>query len=341
MNNTVSIIVPVYNAEKYLDETVSSIICQTYNNIEIILVDDGSSDSSGERCDAWEKIDDRITVIHTENKGPSAARNRGISIPKGDYILPVDSDDLIGASYVEKAAKVLDSDEEIGIVYCRAHLFGDMSDEWNIPNFSVTEMLVSNCIFCSAMFRKNDWEVVGGYSSAMNYGLEDYDFWLSILSLQRKVFQIPEVLFWYRRHSGSRNEIFEENPLWVKETNNLKYIRHKDLYSKYYYDPRDNDPAVVYGCGGAGKSYINYLRSAGKIKIIQYCVDKNYKALCWIEDIKIEDPAILQVDKTNNIIIALNEQTVYMSVVQMLLYYGYSREKIHWYINKNELYDSI
>ena len=95
MKPLVSVIVPVYNAEKYLDETIISIVHQTLQNIEIILVNDGSSDSSGEICDTWKKRDSRIEVIHTINRGPSAARNTGISIAKGEYILPVDSDDVI------------------------------------------------------------------------------------------------------------------------------------------------------------------------------------------------------------------------------------------------------
>ena len=91
----ISIIVPVYNAEKYLDACVESIIRQTYTNWELILVDDGSKDSSPEMCDKWSKADPRIRVIHKTNGGASAARNAGLEIARGEYIGFVDADDLI------------------------------------------------------------------------------------------------------------------------------------------------------------------------------------------------------------------------------------------------------
>ena len=98
MNNSlISIIVPVYNVEKYLEKCVESIINQTYKNLQIILVDDGSKDNSGKICDEFKLKDDRIEVIHKTNGGLSDARNAGLKIAKGDYIGFVDSDD-----YVEK-----------------------------------------------------------------------------------------------------------------------------------------------------------------------------------------------------------------------------------------------
>ena len=89
----ISVLVPVYNAEKYIEKCIKSIINQTYKNIEIILVDDGSTDSSGKICDEYGKKDDRIIVVHQENKGLSGARNTGLDIAKGKYIMFLDSDD--------------------------------------------------------------------------------------------------------------------------------------------------------------------------------------------------------------------------------------------------------
>ena len=91
----VSVIVPVYNCERYLRRCIESIINQSYKNIEIILIDDGSTDNSGEICNAYALSDNRIRVIHTENSGPSAARNIGIKNSKGEFIFFVDADDFI------------------------------------------------------------------------------------------------------------------------------------------------------------------------------------------------------------------------------------------------------
>lgn len=95
MNKLISVIVPVYNAELYLDECISSISNQTYQNLEIILVDDGATDRSGAICDDWATKDARIIVIHKQNGGISSARNAGLDIAKGEYIAFVDSDDIL------------------------------------------------------------------------------------------------------------------------------------------------------------------------------------------------------------------------------------------------------
>lgn len=103
----ISIIVPVYNVEQYLDKCVESIVSQTYKNIEIILVDDGSPDSCPTMCDDWAKKDDRIQVIHKENGGLSDARNAGLKIAKGNYIAFVDSDDWIDQRYIQYLYKAI------------------------------------------------------------------------------------------------------------------------------------------------------------------------------------------------------------------------------------------
>lgn len=101
MNDLISLIIPIYNVEKYLDKCIETIINQTYSNIEIILVDDGSTDASGEISDIWKEKDKRIKVIHKENGGLSSARNAGIDIAKGKYIGFIDSDDYIDLEMIE------------------------------------------------------------------------------------------------------------------------------------------------------------------------------------------------------------------------------------------------
>ena len=101
----ISVIVPVYNVEKYLADCVESILQQTFRDFELILIDDGSKDRSGEICDAFAETDDRIVVVHQDNQGQSKTRNYGVLISKGEYIVFVDSDDLIFPHYLETLYK--------------------------------------------------------------------------------------------------------------------------------------------------------------------------------------------------------------------------------------------
>ena len=101
-NNLISIIVPVYNVELYVKKCVKTIIDQTYKNIEIILVDDGSTDNSGKICDELKELDERIKTIHKKNGGVSSARNAGLDIANGDFITFVDADDTIAPDFIQK-----------------------------------------------------------------------------------------------------------------------------------------------------------------------------------------------------------------------------------------------
>lgn len=115
-NPLISIIVPVYNVEKYLERCVDSVVGQTYKNIEIFLVDDGSTDNSGEMCDCFEKNDSRIKVLHKKNGGLSDARNAALDIFSGEYVTFIDSDDYVSPQYIEilyNALKNTDSDISI------------------------------------------------------------------------------------------------------------------------------------------------------------------------------------------------------------------------------------
>lgn len=107
MNKLVSIIIPIYKVESYLDKCINSVVAQTYKNLEIILVDDGSPDNCPQICDLWAKKDNRIKVIHKQNGGLSSARNAGLDVCKGDYICFIDSDDWVEPTYVEELYSTL------------------------------------------------------------------------------------------------------------------------------------------------------------------------------------------------------------------------------------------
>ncbi len=113
----VSIIVPVYNVEKFLDHCVETLVNQTYSNIQLILVDDGSTDSSGMICDEWKNKDSRIEVFHQKNQGVSVARNNGIAVAQGDYLCFVDSDDFVTKGYVEDFVNEMES-TDADFIFC-------------------------------------------------------------------------------------------------------------------------------------------------------------------------------------------------------------------------------
>ncbi len=114
MNDLISIVVPIYNVADYLDRCIKSIVDQTYRNLEIILVNDGSKDNSGEICEKWRKRDKRIIVIHKKNGGLSSARNAGIEIASGKYIAFIDSDDYVSKDmYYELYQRLIENESDI------------------------------------------------------------------------------------------------------------------------------------------------------------------------------------------------------------------------------------
>ena len=117
MNDIISVVIPVYNVEKYLGECIESVINQTYSNLQIILIDDGSTDSSGIICDQYADKDKRITVVHQENAGAGAAKNRGLDLVKGKYFSIIDSDDYIELNMYEKMLDYINK-FKVDIVQC-------------------------------------------------------------------------------------------------------------------------------------------------------------------------------------------------------------------------------
>ncbi len=126
----ISVIVPVYNVEKYLRDCLDSIVNQTYKNLEIILVNDGSKDSSGAICDEYKNKDKRIQVVHKENGGLSSARNVGLDIAKGEYISFLDSDDYIHKEFIKKLYSLC-VENNLDIAQCEFYEFKDKVEEVN------------------------------------------------------------------------------------------------------------------------------------------------------------------------------------------------------------------
>lgn len=135
----ISVIIPIYNVEDYIYKCVNSVLCQTYKDLEIILVDDGSTDSSSDICDALKIIDNRIIVVHKDNGGLSSARNTGLKIAKGDYISFVDSDDMIHPEAFEIYLNTL-IDTNSDIVFSDLLRFTEFESINNLKNFNNYEI---------------------------------------------------------------------------------------------------------------------------------------------------------------------------------------------------------
>lgn len=228
----VSVIMPCFNDGQYLLDAIESVNIKENTQVEIVIVDDGSTDEKTKRI-LKQVCHERIRVLHREHAGPSAARNEGIEHAYGDYILPLDADDRIESTYINKAVEILKKNSKIGVVYCYADLFGKAKGRWKLPDYSFERMLVDNIVFVTAFYRKEDWKKVGGYRTDMKYGLEDYDFFLSILEMKKSIYQIPEVLFHYRIKSCSRTTAFMSDKEQVKETYRTLYEHHIPFYQEH------------------------------------------------------------------------------------------------------------
>ena len=228
----VSIIMPSYNQGDYLGEALDSVLAQTYSDWECIIIDDGSTDNTKDIAELYCNKDKRVKYLYQENQGVVVARNNAISKCSGELILPLDGDDRIGASYLEKAVKILKSNPNIKVVYCDAEFFGGKTGFWKLPKFSIEMQLCWNCIFCTALFRKKDYENAGGYNINMKEGLEDWDFWLSMFENGGEAYKIPEVLFYYRikDSSTSRNKSFDKK---YKKLVKQIFLNHQDLYFEH------------------------------------------------------------------------------------------------------------
>jgi len=232
MNNSlVSIIVPCYNQGLYLAEALESVEAQTYSNWECVIVDDGSTDKSKEVALSFCNKDRRFIYIYQENQGLSASRNNAIRNSHGEYILPLDADDKIHEDYIAQAVDVLEKRKDVKIVYCRAERFGLESGEWKLPQYSFGQMLICNSIFCTAMFRRIDYDQTTGYNPNMRGGLEDWNFWLSLLETGGEVYKIPHIFFYYRIKEKSMSKDMKE----VYENLLDMLVRnHPALYRKQY-----------------------------------------------------------------------------------------------------------
>lgn len=225
----ISIIVPVYNAQAYLKQTLDSILKQTYSNFELILVDDGSKDESAGICDDYREADARVKVWHNENAGPSAARNFGIRQAAGEYLAFVDSDDILSAGFLEKMMSGFE-DEETDIVLCGYDRFynDDLNDKkdyllgeesvtrlssnkelamlFTVPKTSLSGVSIWAKLYKTGIIKENGIE----FPLDISYE-EDCCFNLLYYRKVRKAFLIKENLYHYRQSLSSLSKVYKDS----------------------------------------------------------------------------------------------------------------------------------
>lgn len=234
METILSVIIPCFNHGIYIEKAIESVLAfKNHSLIEIIIVNDGSTDKLTN--DVLNGIDHPIvTVLNQQNSGLAKARNNGIKMAKGEYILPLDSDNYIDPEYIEKSIVVLKKYENVGVVYSDMYVFKDGTSEFSKPesyNVDLKYLIFGKTIDACAVFRKRVWEKLGGYDENMPVmGYEDWDFWIRALEKGIKFHHFDEALFYYRDVPVSMLKNVGKNKEVI-----LEYIvrKHAHLYSRY------------------------------------------------------------------------------------------------------------
>lgn len=216
MQELISIIVPVYKVELFLNQAVESLIKQTYSHIEIILVDDGSPDNCGRMCDEWAKRDCRVRVIHQENAGLSMARNAGIESSRGAYLMFVDSDDFVEPAYVETLYHAVVQSKADMAVSGVSYLNADGScttmevataEQETVDGVGAMILLEGGgsvrdayTVVWNKIYRRELWEQIR-FPKGKVY--EDAFVMPSLFYSCQKVVLLKQCLYWYRKREGS------------------------------------------------------------------------------------------------------------------------------------------
>lgn len=305
MNELISVIVPVYNMEKYLEKCVDSIINQTYKNIEIILIDDGSKDNSGTMCDELAKKDNRIKVIHKKNAGLSAARNDGIKIANGEYVCFVDSDDYVTEDYCEVLYNTLiDTNADISAIAYREIRDDGIpildADEKNKTKFNNQRIIYDGDDIIIQMlkwetFRNMAWnklyktDMVRKHLFLEGYAFEDIYFSYEILSDINRITYINTPCYYYVRRTNSISLTCSEKNL--NDFLDVVIMKYKGIKEKYLNLSKYNVYALLESTVSIS---IKYVASGEYYKEIEEKLDFAFNELKnYTEEEKIEFTSML------------------------------------------------
>lgn len=249
MDELISVIVPVYNVKNYLKQCVQSIVGQTYKNLEIILIDDGSTDGSGELCDILKKTDERIKVIHEENSGLSEARNTGLNAARGKYIGFVDSDDYIEPNMYDILIKLCKKNKTS--VACARYRYFGIGNEPELPKANGLTKVMSGDEFLlnilngsrsgfstySVWDRIYRWDIIRDLKFPKGKCYEDIVFTTKAVLKAKRVAYINRELYNYRLRNGSisykkKNAVFDKKLITDRLPLQKEQIRFLDFIGK-------------------------------------------------------------------------------------------------------------
>ena len=227
----ISVIIPVYNTGKYLSECLDSVIAQTMHDIEIICVNDGSTDNSAEILARYAKLDSRIKILNQENSGVVIARNNGIAHSTADLIYPLDSDDMVAETTLQELYSAF-IQHRGDVITSRVIKFGTEDGEMILPSPTKWNFCHANCSVNAALFRKSDFIKAGGYDVAYATALEDYDLWLNFVYRQNLHFyRVNKLLFFYRIKNKKESRNWQHRN---QHANLVKTFYHKYPKMKLY-----------------------------------------------------------------------------------------------------------
>lgn len=230
----ISIIMACYNQAAYISEAIDSLLCQTFHNWEAIIIDDGSTDNIKSVLQPYLDRDSRIIYIRQDNQGPSSARNNGVKYSRGKYILPFDSDDILSPTYIEKGVAFLEEHPDYSVFCCKVKMFGATNKIFEIHYTDYKQELLKNQLVVSSIFRRTDFDRIGGFDESFLTGTEDWDFFIRLLYHNSKVKQSQEILFYYRIKKISRNHFNKSKRDGIEIT---LFKKHIEKYIEFFGNP--------------------------------------------------------------------------------------------------------
>ena len=229
----VTVVITCYNLGRYLHEAIDSVLRQTLQGVEIIVVDDGSTDEfTTLYLDSLSAPG--VRVVRTQNRGLPAARNAGIQLARGRYICCLDADDRLMPAFLERARRILDDAEDVGFVSCHYETFDADHAVYRYDHCRFPELLVQNEAVGVSVFRKDAWRKVGGYCTDLR-AMQDWDFWIGIIEQGYRGEVIPEILFEYRARVGSMYTVTRRPENYSAIAGQITE-RHQESYRKHFLD---------------------------------------------------------------------------------------------------------